>query len=200
MQNWALAYFFTLGIVFLFDLYNITLYNNNLRFLIIYSIVEVIFYTFLFQVILFSKVNYYFLILSCLSLAFGLIELISLNFSDIDGFQSYSRIFSNMIIATFAAYNFILLLKNIDFRVWKHFGLNSIILIYFSIQSIMFLPFNYYLILSDNAFNIVIIINYLTNFAFYILLIYFIYVPVFTEIRKSQIDKKNKQQIDDRMV
>ncbi len=187
LQNWAVTYFFALNLVFLLDLYSIEIFHNNLYLIIIYSLLEVIFYTYLFQKILFAKKNLILLLCSLVAIIFNIFELISLDFQNFKEFQSYSRVVSNMIIATYAANYFIFLLKNLDFEVWENFGLNSVILIYFSVQSIMFLPFNFYSILDEYFYILVILINTFTNLAFYILLIYFIYSPLIIKVRHNQL-------------
>ncbi len=192
-----IIYFLLLFVCYQEEQYSIMMYKNNLHSGVLYSLLEIGFYTFLYQRFLFKKVKIPFLLLSVASVIYSIYELLTTDFQDIANFQLYARPISSMLIAGMAVFYLIYLLQNLDIKIWKTFWLNSFILIFYSLQAIMELPYNYYYIFDETTFTFILITNIFVYFFFYSSIIICIWIDAFDDSKKlsslSLFSKENSQ-------
>lgn len=103
------------------------------------------------------------------------LELYYLDVNDIVSFQPYSKVVSSFIIVLFALFNFYEALKKEFVESLKNHYLNSIILVYFSLNIFLLLPINF-LINAKVAITIYIWTVYLfTTIFFYVSLSFYLW-------------------------
>lgn len=120
------------------------LYGNNLFILLIYSLIEVIVFTYFYFKFIFKRKHYLALIFSIIGIVYICSEIVKFENNIID-FQPYSKVVDNAVII-YLSLTF-LYEKVIEFKQFKfqELYLQLAILIFFTINSIIFLPLNFIL-------------------------------------------------------
>lgn len=120
------------------------LYGNNLFILLIYSLIEVIIFTYFYFKFIFKRKHYLALIFSIIGIVYICWEIVKFENNIID-FQPYSKVVDNAVII-YLSLTF-LYEKVIEFKQFKfqELYLQLAILIFFTINSIIFLPLNFIL-------------------------------------------------------
>jgi hypothetical protein len=119
------------------------IYGTNLILLPIYSLLElIVISTFYYKH--FYKVKHNSILVLCFLAAVYIIwEIIKLNKTAAQYFQSYAKVVDNFVIITLALTYFHEKIKVFKDSKWDNFKLNSVILVFFFINMIFFLPINF---------------------------------------------------------
>jgi hypothetical protein len=145
-------------------------YNNNLILLPIFSFVELAFFIYFYNVYLLKKRNYVLMGIGLTGLMFIIAEFLQyfiFNTLDIKQFQPYAKVTDNFIIVLMALTFY--LQKMNDFREtkWDNLRLNTVILIFFTLNAIMFLPYNFIINSTGDAKFYIWTINMIIMLLFY---------------------------------
>lgn len=121
------------------------IYGNNLIVLLIYSLIEAIYITYIYFKYLFKN-KYKLLFIICLvAVVYIICELVYYTFfnTSIKSFQPYSKVVDNFIVILLALS--FLQEKIVDFKEqkWDNFTLNIVILVFFTFNTLIFLPINF---------------------------------------------------------
>lgn len=147
-------------------------YKNNLIFIILFGLLELILFSLFYQLIYFNKKNKLHLILTLLGVLFIIWELMNLNVFQTPQFQPYSRVVDCFIIVVSVIIFFFEKIKNNEPTDLNTIRLNSVILVFFSINLLFLLPINFIInTLSDFKFYLWSL-NLLLTLSFYIYLIF----------------------------
>ncbi|MBY8962701.1 hypothetical protein KJK34_08055 [Flavobacterium sp. D11R37] len=120
--------------------------NSNMIVLPIYCAVEVMYFTFLYNIYLLSKQNNILKILSFGALFYIIFETIYyfvLNDINVKFYQPYAKVADNFVIIMYALYFIYEKVNLYNEQRWDNFRLNIIVLIAFTLTLIVFLPFNF---------------------------------------------------------
>ncbi|MNJ97986.1 hypothetical protein D3C87_157440 [compost metagenome] len=118
-------------------------YGNNLILLPIYSLLELGVFVFFYYKFLFKAKHRLILGLSIIAILYILWEIIVLKEMETRQFQSYAKVIDNFVIITLALGFFHEKINIFKESKWDNFRLNTIILIFFSINMLFFLPINF---------------------------------------------------------
>jgi len=118
------------------------LFNNNLIVLLIYSLLEMLMFSYFYFKYLYKSRQRLLLIAIALATAYIIWELLAFNL-DFKQFQSYSKVVDNFIIISLALAYFHEKINRFRESKWDNFQLNTVILIFFSVNLILFLPINF---------------------------------------------------------
>jgi hypothetical protein len=154
----------------IFEYYN----HSNMIVLPIFSLVELLFFVYLYNKYLLKKESKTIIAFGLLGMLYIVVEFFEyfiFGTLDIKQFQPYSKIVDNFIIIVMALVFYYEKMNSFNETKWSNFKLNTAILIYFTINAIVFLPFNF--IINENigvrfyiwTVNVVIILlfySYLT--------------------------------------
>ena len=141
VQKLVLIYFLMCLIIEISSHVISIIYKNNLLFIPLFGLLELIVLTTLYRKYLLRKENKILNYSILASIAFILYELISISYFDVAGFQSYSRVIDTFLIVCMSL---LFLKQKINGEPnFKHFVLNAVILVYFSLNLIIFLPINF---------------------------------------------------------
>lgn len=146
------------------------LYRNNLMFIILFSLFELVFFSIFYQINFFKRKVPLYSMATVTGAVFVVYELYSLkNFNPVE-FQTYSKISCLFIIIIMAIHYFFEKinknqLKDADMR------LNAVCIIYFSITLILFLPVNFLINVDSSVKFYFWLINLITTMLFYLFLI-----------------------------
>lgn len=120
-------------------------YGNNLIVLIIYSLIEVIAVTFFYYQFLFKKRHNLLLVLCLLAIIYIVYEIVYYTFfnTSIKSFQPYAKVVDNFTVILLAL--IFLQEKIIDFKEqkWDNFRFNIVVLVFFTLNTLIFLPINF---------------------------------------------------------
>ncbi len=139
-------------------------YGNNLFFIPLFGLLELIIFSLIFIHLIPSK----WIGLICLpGLGYILYELVMINSSDIDHFQSYSRVVDSFILVVFGVvYYARKIIRDADLNK-DEFQLVGAVLFYGALSLIYFLPINFFVNENTN-FNLLFWLTYLVlNLLFY---------------------------------
>lgn len=161
------------------------IYKNNLIFIILFGLIELILFSLFYQFTYFNRKNKPHLILTSLGILFIIWELLNVNTHQTPLFQPYSRVVDCFIIVTSVIIFFFEKIKNNDPIDLNTLRLNSVILAFFSINLLFLLPLNF-------------LINTLSNYKFYLwslnlLLTLLFYIYLIFEIWKNGLIPKQLQ-------
>ena len=112
----------------------------------IFSFIELFFYIYLYNKYLFYKPSKIIIGLGCVGLVYIVAEFLQyfvFNTLNIKQFQPYSKIADNFVIILMALVFYYQKMNSFNETKWTNFKLNTVILIYFTINAIVFLPFNF---------------------------------------------------------
>ncbi len=145
------------------------LYKNNLIFIVLFSLCEVLFFTIYYQSCLFKKRVPLYLIMGIASSIYIIWEIISLWGTHPSEFQTYSRVISSFLIIMMAISS---LFEKIEQKQKnnKVIKLNFIFLIYFSLHLVFFLPINFLINVASSVKYYFWCANLLLTISFYIII------------------------------
>lgn len=116
--------------------------GNNLFILLIYSLLELIIFIYFYYKYVYKRHHILLLVMSFLSITYLIYEIVIFEF-ETKKFQTYSKVVDNftivMLILTFF-HERINLFKDSK---WDNFRLNVVLLVFFSINLVFFLPYNF---------------------------------------------------------
>lgn len=121
-------------------------YGNNLIVLHIYSTIELIFFLHFYNKFLFSKPSKILIaigIVGCIYIVAEMLQYFVFNSLNIKQFQPYAKVVDNFIIILMALVFFYKKMKDFKETKWGDFRLNTVILVLFTFNTIIFLPFNF---------------------------------------------------------
>lgn len=145
--------------------------GNNLIVLPVFSLIELTFFLYLYNKHLLKKNNKFFIAIGLIGILYIFSEIILyfvLNNVKPKQFQPYSKVVDNFIVILMTLAFFHEKIKNYKEAKWNNFRLNSVILGFFTINLIIFLPFNFLVNESTGLkyyfwlINIVIIVLFYT--------------------------------------
>ncbi|MGV3461201.1 MAG: hypothetical protein ACO1N9_12190 [Flavobacterium sp.] len=114
----------------------------------VYCLIELTIFTYFYHKYFLSKKYYVLLILNVIATLFILAEIVTFSFTSVKAFQSYAKVFDNFGIILLALTYCYEKLDQDSAAKWDNFRLNMVVLIFFTINLIFFLPFNF--IINDN--------------------------------------------------
>jgi len=128
-------------------------YQNNLIFILLFSLTEVGIFSVLYHTCFLEKKNRLLLVLTTIASLYILWEIDTLRTIQVQQFQSYSKVADSFLIILLAIVYFF---EKIGKNVQAELGilrLNSVILIYFALSLVFFLPINFLInVTSDLKF------------------------------------------------
>jgi hypothetical protein len=164
---------------------------NNQFILPIYCLIELILFTHFYNKYLLNRRYKPLVALNILAIFYIIWDIVTFSFTSAEDFQSYAKVFDNFGIILLALTYCYEKLEELNVAKWKNFRLNIIIAIFFTINLIFFLPYNF--IINDNAgiqfyfwFGIAI-----TTIIFYI----YLTTLIIQDARKVNANKRHRQAI-----
>lgn len=118
-------------------------YSNNLIVLLVYSLFELLLFIFIYNKYLFRAKHPLMLGVSAIAVLYIVWEIIVLRKIEAQEFQSYAKVADNFIIITLALGFFHEKINVFKESKWDNFRLNAVILIFFSVNMLFFLPINF---------------------------------------------------------
>jgi len=165
------------------------LFNNNLFILPLYSLVELVLFVYFYNKYFLNKKYRILFAMNILAMIYIIWDIVTFSFTSAQTFQSYAKVFDNFGIILLALTYCYEKLDQPNVAKWKNFRLNIVIAVFFTINLIFFLPYNF--IINDNAgiqfyfwFGIAI-----TTIMFYI----YLTTLVIQDSRKNSASKKLHQ-------
>ncbi|RZJ74098.1 MAG: hypothetical protein EOO45_09460 [Flavobacterium sp.] len=116
--------------------------GNSILVLLVYSLIEVILIVYFYYKYLFRTKHLVVLALSILAGIYILWEIASFEKIEAKHFQSYAKVADNSIVILLALSFFYERLSMFKESKWDNFRLNAIVLVFFSVNLLFFLPFN----------------------------------------------------------
>lgn len=146
------------------------IYGNNLLFILIFSLLELVFFTAFYLVCLFRRKEKKYILLTSAAVVFIIIELYLAGTSSPERFQPYSKVVGSFLILLMAiSYLFEGIgKKQPDYSDMK---LNSVFIIYFSLNLIFFLPLNFLINVPSSVKFYFWCFNLILTISFYVFLI-----------------------------
>ncbi|MCW4469039.1 hypothetical protein OGH69_08695 [Flavobacterium sp. MFBS3-15] len=144
-------------------------FGNNLIVLLVYSLVEMLFFVFFYYKFLFKASHILIKLFSIIAASYIIWELFYFS-NNVRQFQSYAKVADNFVIITLALAFFSEKIHEYKESKLDSFYLNAVILIFFSINLIFFLPLNF--ILNERTGLYFWLVNLITTVSFYSYLIY----------------------------
>ena len=143
--------------------------KNNLIFIVLFSLCEVLFFTVFYQVCFFKRKVTLYIVTGTAAAIYILWEIISLWGAHPSEFQTYSRVLSSFLIIFMAISS---LFEKIEQKQKnnKAIRLNFIFLIYFSLHLIFFLPINFLINVASSVKYYFWCANLLLTISFYIII------------------------------
>jgi hypothetical protein len=137
-----------LGMMLLIEILirEVRIYGSNFILLPIYTLIELCFFTFFYKTFLLHRYSKLFVGLGILGSAYIIGETIAyfvLDNIDTKEFQPYAKVVDNFIIILMALAFYLEKISQFKESGWKHFKLNTVILAFFTITILVFLPFNF---------------------------------------------------------
>lgn len=148
--------------------------GNNLIILPLYSLIELGFFVYFYNKYLFTKSNKF---LIGVGIAGGIYIIAEIflyfvfNTLDVKQFQPYCKVIDNFIIIIMALLFFKQKISNFKELGWGNFRLNIVLLIFFTLNTIIFLPFNFLINGNSEVKFYFWMFHSVTIFLFYIFLI-----------------------------
>lgn len=118
-------------------------FNHNLVILIIYSLLELCAFLFFYYKYLYRTRHRLIILVSTVAIAYILWELVTYRKIEARNFQSYAKVADNFVIITLVLGFFHERITAFKDSKWENFGLNVVVLVFFSINLIFFLPYNF---------------------------------------------------------
>lgn len=127
------------------------LFGNNLIFIILFSLLELIIFTTLYQFCFFEKKSRTLFLLTLVASGFIVWELGSLHKINPKQFQSYSKVMDAFVILLFTLTYFFQKVGKYKTTQKEQLRLNAAILIFFSLHLLFFLPINFLINVSSGV-------------------------------------------------
>ena len=122
------------------------LWGNNLIILPLYSFIELSFFVYFYNKYLFTKPNKILIGLGVAGAIYIIAEILLyfvFNTLNVKQFQPYAKVLDNFIIVLLALFFFKEKAINFKESGWGNFRLNTVLLLFFTLTTIIFLPFNF---------------------------------------------------------
>lgn len=149
-------------------------YGNNLFILLVYSLIELVAFVCFYYMYIFKARHRLVLGLSILSVLYILWEIVVFKM-DIKQFQTYAKVVDDFVIITLVFSFFHEKINIFKESKWDNFKLNAVILTFFTLNMIFFLPFNF-LVNERTGLKFYFWLGNLTiTISFYLFLIYFVW-------------------------
>jgi len=148
----------------------VVIYENNLVFILLFSLLELILFSSLYFTLFLRKRNPFLIGLTAAGTLFIIWELFSLKFASVEQFQSYSKVVDTFLIVLLSVSFFFEKIRDKNSQVWEFFQLNSIILLFFSLNLLFFLPINFLINETSNLKFYFWLGNLAVTLIFYLLL------------------------------
>lgn len=145
--TWYLLGMFTVDIASRFLKIN----GNNVLVLLVYSLLEMSFFIFFYFNFLFKAKHRLVLSLYLIAFIYIVWEIMLFESSNIKGFQTYTKVVDDFIIIILALSFFHEKINIYRESKWDNFRLNTVFLVFFSLNMMFFLPFNFLLFESTGV-------------------------------------------------
>ncbi|MXN91087.1 hypothetical protein GR160_07575 [Flavobacterium sp. Sd200] len=120
--------------------------GNNLVILPVFSLIELVFFAYFYNKHLLAKPNKVLLGLGIVGSVYIITEMLLyfvFNTLDVKQFQPYAKVADNFIVILMALSFYYQKINSFNELRWGYFRLNTVILIYFTFNIMVFLPFNF---------------------------------------------------------
>lgn len=154
------------------------IYGSNFILLPIYTIIELCFFVYFYKTFLLRRYNKIFICLGILGSIFIVSETVTyfvLDDIDTKQFQPYAKVVDNFIIILMALAFYLEKISQFKESGWKYFRLNTVILAFFTITILVFLPFNFMINESTGLKHYFWIVNTIAVLLFYVYLVFIIW-------------------------
>lgn len=149
-------------------------FGNNLFVLLVYSLIELVAFVYFYYKYVFKARHRLVLGLSIAGMLYIIWEIVAFKM-DIKQFQTYAKVVDDFIIITLALSFFHEKINIFKESKWDNFKLNAVILVFFTLNMIFFLPFNF-LVNERTGLKFYFWLGNLTiTLSFYLFLIYFVW-------------------------
>lgn len=142
------------------------LYNNNLIFIVVFSLLELVFFYFYFRTSFSEKVAKYYGVAIAFAVLYMVYELVSLSNVEPAAFQPYSKVIGAFLIIVMVLNCLFQTIKDDPF-VQSVSKLNSVFVLYFSLNLIFFLPVNFLINVTSSVKFYFWCANFLLTLSFY---------------------------------
>lgn len=152
--------------------------GNNIILLPVFSLTEMLFFIYFYNKYLLSKPSKILIWLGICGVLYIVIEALQyfvLNTLDIKQFQPYAKVVDNFVVIIMALYFFYQKMNNFKETKWGNFKLNIAIFIFFTSNTMIFLPFNFLVNESSGVKFYFWIVNVALLLLFYIYLTSLVY-------------------------
>jgi len=146
-------------------------YGNNLIILPIYSLLELGMFVYFYYKFLFKAKHRLILGLSIVVVLYILWEIVVLKVMEPRQFQSYAKVADNFVIITLALAFFHEKINIFKESKWDNFRLNAVILVFFSVNMLFFLPINFLINETSGLNHYFWLSNLVITILFYLFLI-----------------------------
>ncbi len=145
------------------------IFENNLIFISVYALAEIVIFSLFYFKLQLKKEGM--LVLVPISVIFVVYETVSVNVTNVNDFQVYSRVVSSFLITVFSiSYYFKLLSEEVKANDDKKYFINSAILFFYAFNVIYFLPIGFLINEGSGLKFYFWVINTVITILFYILL------------------------------
>lgn len=152
--------------------------GNNLIILLVFSLIEVSFFVYFYKKYLFKASHKILTGLGIAGILYIIAEiLINFVFTKVDSkqFQPYAKVVDNFVVISLALGFFHEKINIFKESKWDNFKLNATILVFFTLNMIFFLPFNFLVNESTGLKFYFWLANLTITISFYLFLIYFLW-------------------------
>ncbi|MXN91086.1 hypothetical protein GR160_07570 [Flavobacterium sp. Sd200] len=124
---------------------NILISGNNFIVLLVYSLIELVFFVYFYSRFMLNKPNKIIIGLGAVAAVYIVAEIVQYfaNPMYIKQFQPYAKVVDNFVIIIMALAFFYQKMRSFNETRWGNFKLNTVLLIFFTLNTIIFLPFNF---------------------------------------------------------
>jgi hypothetical protein len=144
--------------------------DNNLVFILIFSLLELLLFAVLYFLLFSGKRNPVLLFLVPAGIVYIVWELLSQQFVATEQFQSYAKVVDTFLVLTLSVSYFFERLRKTKDEVWRFFRLNAIVLVFFAFHLIFFLPLNFLIREDSNIQFALWLVNLAVTVTFYVFL------------------------------
>lgn len=146
--------------------------GNNIIVLLTFSLLEMTLFTYFYFRYLFKAKHRLILVLYVAAFLYIMYEIVSFNRAEMKGFQSYAKVVDDFMIIILALSFFHEKINVFKESKWDNFRLNAIIIVFFSINLVFFLPFSFIINRTSGyqfyfwcgiSFTILLFYSYLTH-------------------------------------
>lgn len=146
-------------------------YGNNLIVLLVYSLLELLLFVLFYYKFLFKTRHRFIMGLSIVAILYIFWEILILRKIEAQQFQSYAKVTDNFVIITLALAFFHEKINIFKELKWDNFRLNAVILVFFSVNMLFFLPINFLINETSGLNHYFWLSNLVITILFYLFLI-----------------------------